>query len=367
MTALAREHDAINLSQGFPDFDAPPELFRYAHEAMQAGYNQYAPMAGLISLRENIARKTEDLYGAVYHPETEITITAGATQAIFTAITAVVHPNDEVIIFEPAYDCYAPAVLLAGGVIKKMELRAPNYKIDWELVKRLINIRTRLIIINTPHNPSGTILKQEDIDALIRLTRNTDILILSDEVYGHMVFDGAPHLSMSRFPELRERSFVVASFGKLFHATGWKTGYCLAPESLTAAFRKIHQFMVFSVFTPAQYAMEKMLGEKGSYEGLEAFFAQKRNYFRDLLSNNTPFRLLPAEGAYFQCVDFRAVSREKDTDFVQRLIHEHRVAAIPVSVFYSGSVDDHILRFCYAKKQETLDEAVNRLAGINIS
>lgn len=362
MSALAQEHNAINLSQGFPDFDGPDELFTYAHEAMKTGHNQYAPMPGLPALRENIAQKTEKLYGAVYHPETEITVTAGATQAIFTAITSVVHPNDEVIIFEPAYDCYAPAVKLAGGIIKRMELKPPDYRIDWEMVKRLISIKTRLIILNSPQNPTGTTLKKEDIDALIRLTKNTDILILSDEVYEHMVYDGKPHQSLARFPELRERSFITASFGKLFHATGWKTGYCLAPAKLMAEFRKVHQFLVFSVHTPTQHAIARMLKQEDSYNELHNFFQQKRDTFRKLMAE-TSFKLLPCEGAYFQCVDYSGISKEKDTGFALRLIKENKVAAIPVSVFYSAENDYRILRFCFAKKQETLEEAVKRLTN----
>lgn len=362
MSALAQEHNAINLSQGFPDFDGPDELFTYAHEAMQSGNNQYAPMPGLLSLRETIAEKTEKLYHAVYHPETEITVTAGATQAIFTAIISAVQPNDEVIVFEPAYDCYGPAVKLAGGVMKRMELKPPDYRIDWEMVKRLISIKTRLIILNSPQNPTGTTLKQEDIDALIRLTKNTDILILSDEVYEHMVYDNKPHLSMARFPELRERSFITASFGKLFHATGWKTGYCMAPAKLTAEFRKIHQFIVFSVHTPTQHAIARMLKEEDSYTELHTFFQQKRDYFRKLMAE-TRFKLLPCEGAYFQCVDYSGITKEKDIDFALRLIKENKVAAIPVSVFYTAANEHRILRFCFAKKQETLEVAVKRLTN----
>src|SRR5476651_1744540 len=278
MSALANEVGAINLSQGFPDFDTSPELIELVNSAMKAGHNQYAPMPGVMSLREQIAHKTEKLYGAVYNPDTEITITGGGTQAIYTAITAVINPNDEVIIFEPAFDCYAPAIKLVGGIVKSLELQPPNYRIDWDMVKRLINSKTRMIILNSPQNPTATILHKEDIDELCALVKNQDILILSDEVYEHLIYDGETHHSMARYPELQQRSFIIASFGKLFHATGWKVGYCLAPAFLMQEFRKVHQFLVFSVNSPMQYAMAEYLKNKRVYTDLPAFFQQKRDY-----------------------------------------------------------------------------------------
>jgi methionine aminotransferase len=360
MSALANEVGAINLSQGFPDYDAAPELVELVNQAMKDGYNQYAPMAGLQSLREQIAYKTEKLHGAVYNPDTEITITAGGTQAIFTAICAAIHPNDEVIVFEPAYDCYAPAIKLMGGTVKSMELEPPNYRINWEMVKRLISNRTRMIILNSPHNPTSTILHEEDIKELEALVKNRDILILSDEVYEHLIFDGETHRSMARYPELQQRSFIASSFGKLFHTTGWKLGYCLAPASMMTEFRKIHQYLVFSVNTPMQVAIAQYLKNEESYLSLASFFQNKRDSFREGLSQ-TRFELLPCYGSYFQSVSFRGLSEEKDTDFTIRLAKEFGVASIPVSAFYSKGTDHQIIRFCFAKKQETLDKAVERL------
>jgi methionine aminotransferase len=288
MSALAAELGAINLSQGFPDYDCSPELVELVSKAMKNGHNQYAPMPGLMALREQIAIKTEKLYGAVYNPDTEITVTAGGTQAIFTAISAAIHPNDEVIIFEPAYDCYAPAIKLMGGVVKSLELDPPDYRIAWDMVKRLINGKTKMIILNSPHNPTATILRKEDIDELSALVKNQDILILSDEVYEHLIYDGETHHSMARYPELQQRSFIVSSFGKTFHATGWKMGYCLAPAYLMAEFRKIHQFLVFSVNAPMQHAIAEYLKDENTYLSLPAFFQQKRDYFREGLKRQ-PF------------------------------------------------------------------------------
>ena len=280
MSALANEVGAINLSQGFPDFETSPKLVALVNTAMKNGHNQYAPMPGVMALREQIAQKTEKLYGAVYNPDTEITITAGGTQAIFTAITAIVNPNDEVIIFEPAFDCYAPAIKLMGGIVKSLELSPADYRIPWDMVRRLINNKTRMIILNSPHNPTGTILHQEDIDELCAIVKNQDILILSDEVYEHLIFDGETHHSMARYAELQQRSFIVASFGKPFHATGWKIGYCMAPAALMQEFRKVHQFLVFSVNAPLQHAIAEYLKDESVYLQLPAFFQQKRDYFR---------------------------------------------------------------------------------------
>lgn len=363
MSALAQQAGAINLSQGFPDFDCPPELVKLVTKAMQQGHNQYAPMPGILPLREAIAAKTQDLYGGIYHPENEITITAGGTQAIFTAICATVHPNDEVIIFEPAYDCYAPAIQLMGGVVKRMELEPPDYRINWNMVRRLISSRTKMIILNSPHNPTGTVLQEDDIRELINLTNNTDILILSDEVYEHIIFDGQPHRSMAHYPELAERSLICASFGKLFHVTGWKIGYCMAPAWIMAEFRKIHQFNVFSVNTPMQYALAEFMQVKEAYLGLADFYQQKRDYFRAGLESSR-LKLLPCAGSYFQSVNYSHLSEENDLFFAKRLITEVGVAAVPNSAFYSKKTDNNILRFCFAKKQETLEKAVEQLLKV---
>lgn len=363
MSALAAELGAINLSQGYPDYDCSPELVELVSKAMTNGHNQYAPMPGLMALREQIAIKTEKLYGAVYNPDTEITVTAGGTQAIFTAISAAIHPNDEVIIFEPAYDCYAPAIKLMGGVVKSLELDPPDYRIAWDMVKRLINGKTKMIILNSPHNPTATILRKEDIDELSALVKNQDILILSDEVYEHLIYDGETHHSMARYPELQQRSFIVSSFGKTFHATGWKMGYCLAPAYLMAEFRKIHQFLVFSVNAPMQHAIAEYLKDENTYLSLPAFFQQKRDYFREGLKGSR-FKLLPCAGSYFQSVSYDGITDEKDTEYAIRLTKEIGVASIPVSVFYRQGTDSHILRFCFAKRQETIDKAVDRLLKV---
>jgi methionine aminotransferase len=360
MSALANEVDAINLSQGFPDYSCAPELTQLVTKAMQDGHNQYAPMAGWLPLREQIAHKTQKLHGAVYDPESEITITAGGTQAIFTAICATIQPNDEVIVFEPAYDSYAPAIKLMGGTVKSLELEPPDYRIAWDMVKRLISNRTRMIILNSPHNPTATILRKEDIDELTAIVKNRDILILSDEVYEHLIYDGETHHSMARYPELQQRSFIVSSFGKLFHATGWKLGYILAPAGMMQEFRKIHQYTVFSVNTPMQVAVAEYLKNEDTYLSLPRFFEQKRDAFRAGLAQ-TRFELLPCAGSYFQSVRYDAISDAKDTEFAIRVAREFGVASIPVSAFYSKATDHHVLRFCFAKKQETLDKAVERL------
>ncbi|MGI4806432.1 MAG: methionine aminotransferase [Janthinobacterium lividum] len=363
MSSLAQQAGAINLSQGFPDFDCSPELVALVHQAMQQGQNQYAPMQGVLALREAICAKTESLYGQIYHPENEITITAGGTQAIFTAICATINPNDEVIIFEPAYDCYAPAIQLMGGVVKRMELEPPDYRINWNMVRRLISSRTKMIILNSPHNPTGTVLQEEDIKELITLTHNTDILILSDEVYEHIIFDGQQHRSMARYPELAERSLICASFGKLFHITGWKVGYCMAPSWLMNEFRKIHQFNVFSVNTPVQVALAQFMQIKEAYLGLADFYQQKRDFFRAGLENSR-LKLLPCAGSYFQSVNYSHISEENDLFFAKRMITEVGVAAVPNSAFYSKKTDFGILRFCFAKKQETLEKAVEQLLKV---
>lgn len=363
MSKLAVDYQAINLSQGFPDYGTDEKLITAINQAMKDGFNQYAPMPGLLALRELISEKIEHFYNTKYNPETEITITAGGTQAIFTAISAVINAGDEVIIFEPAYDCYAPTVKLLGGLVKPFELQAPDYKIDWEMVKKLFTANTKMIIINSPHNPTGSILQKEDIDALIKLTKNTDILILSDEVYEHIIFDGEQHQSVALYPELAERSFIVASFGKLLHTTGWKMGYCLAPAKLMAEFRKVHQFNVFSVNTPMQVGITNYLKSADIYQELPVFFQQKRDFFRQLLSE-TKFELLPCKGAYFQCVSYSHISDEKDTDFATRLITDYGVAAIPVSAFYTKNINNKVLRFCFAKENSTLEKAVEKLVKL---
>ena len=360
MSKLADEHQAINLSQGFPDFECDPALFELVNRAMKTGFNQYAPMTGLPALRELIADKVNQLHGSSYHPENEITVTAGATQAIFTAIASSINPGDEVIIFEPAYDCYAPTVKMFGGLVKSYIMKQPNYTIDWDMVKKLFSVNTKMIILNSPHNPTGSVLLEKDIQALIKLTHNTDILILSDEVYEHVIYDGQQHHSIARYPELRERAFIIASFGKLLHTTGWKTGYCLAPEFLMKEFRKIHQFNVFSVNTPMQVAIAQYLQNSSSYTNLAAYFQKKRDSFREMLGA-TKFDLLPCHGSYFQCVTYKKISQEADTALATRLIKDFGVAAIPVSAFYSRPVDSYVLRFCFAKEQETLEKAVERL------
>ncbi|WP_090998089.1 methionine aminotransferase [Pedobacter insulae] len=363
MSKLAQEYKAINLSQGFPDYDVSPKLTEYVTEAMKNGHNQYAPMHGLAALRELVSEKIKLLYQADYDTETEITITAGGTQAIFTALAATINAGDEVIIFEPAYDCYAPVVKLFGGLVKPFELHGPDYEIDWEMVKKLFTSNTKMIIINSPHNPTGSILQQQDIEALIKLTKNTDILILSDEVYEHIIFDEAKHLSIALYPELRERSFIIASFGKLLHATGWKVGYCLAPAKLMLEFRKVHQFNVFSVNTPMQTGIANYLKNEDIYQEVGSFFQQKRDLFRSMISQ-TNFKLLPCKGSYFQSVSYSHISNEADADFAKRLVIDYGVAGIPISAFYTKNNEEKIIRFCFAKKQETLEKAVERLMKI---
>lgn len=363
MSKLAQKHDAINLSQGFPDYAVNPKLTKFVADAMIQGHNQYAPMEGLLSLRELVAEKMYSFYDVNYHPETEITITAGGTQAIFTALAAVINHGDEVIIFEPAYDCYSPTIKLLGGLVKPFELHAPDYSIDWEMVKMLFSVNTKMIIINNPHNPTGSILTRKDIDALIKLTKNTDILILSDEVYEHLIFDNEQHESVSKYPVLRERSFIIASFGKLLHTTGWKIGYCLSPAKMMAEFRKVHQFNVFSVNSPMQVGISNYLKSEHIYKEIPSFFQQKRDLFRSLLSD-TKFKLLPCKGSYFQCVSFDGISEENDLDFAKKLVTDFGVASIPVSSFYTKNKDSKILRFCFAKEEETLKSAIERLIKV---
>ncbi len=363
MSALANEHKAINLSQGFPDFMCHEGLVQKVDEYVRKGFNQYAPMPGLLSLRERIAEKIENLYTRKINPDTEITITPGGTEAIYAAITSVIEENDEVIIFEPAYDCYAPAVELNKGIPKYIKLDAPDYKIPWDHVKRSITNRTRMIIINTPHNPTGTILTKKDMQQLDLIVRETNIIILSDEVYEHIVFDGLQHESILRFPGLAERSFVTYSFGKTYHNTGWKMGYCIAPSELMREFRKVHQFIVFSANTPYQYAFQDIICNKDLYLGLNAFYQEKRDYFCKALQQ-TQFQFNPTSGSYFQLVSYKGMSNEKDTEYAIRLTKDYGVASVPVSVFYSKPYDQKMLRFCFAKRKETLDAAIERLIKI---
>lgn len=363
MTQLANENEAINLSQGFPDFMPDSELLDLVDHFIKKGFNQYAPMGGMIGLKEEIAKKIENSHQAIYHPDSEITVTAGGTQAIFTAIATFVKKDDEVIIFEPAYDCYEPTVELFGGIIKRFEMKAPDYEIDWNTVKNLVSEKTKMIIVNNPNNPSGKILKENDIQELIKIVEGTSILILSDEVYENIVFDGKEHLSISRYRELKERTLLVASFGKLFHVTGWKIGYCAAPKILTDEFRKIHQFNVFSVNTPIQLALAEYMKNPDHYNYLSQFFQEKRDFLRQGLAN-TSFELLDCEGTYFQALKYDKISDKSDFDFASELTISHKVATVPFSSFYKNKVNDNVIRLCFAKKQETLEKAIENLSKL---
>ena len=365
MSALANEHGAVNLGQGFPDFNCDPRLLDAVDAAMRAGHNQYAPMTGLPVLREAIAAKLAALYGHPYDANAEITVTAGATQGIITAILCAVHPGDEVIVIEPCYDSYQPAIVMAGGVPVPVAMRvdAGGYSVPWDAVAAAVTSRTRMIVVNTPHNPTGTILRQADLDALADIVAGTDILILSDEVYEHMVYDGQPHASVSRHPVLAERAFVVSSFGKTYHVTGWKVGYVAAPAPLMAEFRKVHQYNVFSVNTPMQAGLADFMRDPAPWRDLPAFYQRKRDLFRAGLAG-TRFTLLPADGTYFQCVRYDGISDLSESEFAQWLTREIKVAAIPVSAFYSKPTESGIVRFCFAKKDETLNGALERLANV---
>jgi methionine transaminase len=363
MSALAVQHGAVNLGQGFPDFDCDPALIERVHGAMRCGHNQYALMAGVPALRQAIAAKTASLYGHAYDWEGEITVTAGATQALMSAILCAVHPGDEVIVIEPCYDSYVPAIELAGGVPVFVTLEAPDYAIPFDRIAAAITPRTRLLVINTPHNPTGRVWHEGELLELADVLRDTGVLLLSDEVYEHIVFDGARHESVARHPELVRRSFLVSSFGKTFHATGWKVGYCCAPAAMTREFRKVHQFMVFAVNTPAQHGIAEYLRDPAPYLGLPAFYRRKRDAFRAGLAA-TRFELLPCEGTYFQCVRYDAVSDLPELEFAQWLTREIGVAAIPVSAFMRTPSATKVVRFCFAKKDETLAAALERLARV---
>jgi methionine aminotransferase len=364
MSQLAVEHKAVNLGQGFPDFDGPQALRDALAEAMNAGKNQYAPMTGIQRLREQIAAKVEKLYGCRVNAGTEITVTSGATEALFAAIAAIVHPGEDVIVLDPCYDSYEPAIELAGGRAVHVPLRLPDFGVDWLRVKDAIGAKTRMIIVNSPHNPSGAVFAPADLEALAELTRGTDIVVLSDEVYEHIVFDGAEHQSVLRHAELAARSFVVSSFGKTYHCTGWKVGYCIAPPLLSAEFRKVHQYLTFCTFQPAQWAFaEIMERDPGHYAELPKFYQAKRDRFRELLKPSR-FELLPVAGAYFQLVDYSAISDKDDLNFAEALIREAGVAAIPVSAFYETPPNARLVRFCFAKNDDTLAAAAERLCRL---
>jgi methionine aminotransferase len=365
MSALATEHGAVNLGQGFPDFGCDPALLDHVNDAMRAGHNQYPMMAGAPVLRAAIASKIGRLYGHGYDANTEITVTAGATQALTTVILCCVHPGDEVIVIEPAYDSYLPAITLAGGVpvTVSMQVGERGYSVPWDQVAAAVTPRTRLIVINTPHNPTGSILRRADLDALAAIVDGTDVLVLSDEVYEHMVYDGQQHESVSRHPVLAERAFVVSSFGKTYHVTGWKVGYVAAPASLMAEFRKVHQYNVFTVNTPMQHGIASYMADPKPYLELPAFYQRKRDLFREGLTR-TRFTLLPADGTYFQCVRYDAVSPLSEAEFAEWLTTEIKVAAIPVSAFYSEGKESGIVRFCFAKQDKTLRMALERLARL---
>ena len=360
MSRLAAECGAINLSQGFPDFQAEPALFDAVHRHMLAGRNQYAPMAGMPELRQAIVDKVAALYGTRFDAESEVTVTAGATQAIFTAIAAFVRPGDEVIVFAPVYDSYVPAIETVGGTAVYAQLQFPDYASDWAQVAQLITPRTRMIIVNSPHNPTGSLLTAVDLEKLAELVRGTDIVVLSDEVYEHILFDGERHASVAGHGELAPRSIVVSSFGKTYHITGWKIGYVVGPAALMAEFRKVHQFNVFTVHTPSQLALADYMQDAARHVGLAAFYEEKRDFFRRILAQ-TPFELLPCRGTYFQLVGYRAISDRPDREFAEWVTREIGVAVIPVSVFFSDGCDDRVVRFCFAKQQETLEAAGERL------
>ena len=364
MSQLSAEHDAINLSQGFPDFEGPEWLRERVRYHLEHGHNQYAPMAGVTELRQQISLKAQDLYDCSPDFETQITVTPGATEAIYCALSAVVHPGDEVIVIDPAYDTYVPGILLNGGIPRRVPLREPGFVIDWDLVEQAMSPRTRVLMINSPHNPGGTCLDEEDISALRSLMDRFDFYVISDEVYEHIVFDGQEHLSLLRYPDIFERAFVVSSFGKTYHVTGWRIGYCIAPPSLMTEFRRIHQFINFSTNTPISYAIaDFMEAHPEFHRQLGAFYQEKRDLFCSLLENSG-FEITPASGTYFQLADYSAISDEPDVDFARTLTIKHGVAAIPVSVFSETPSESRVVRFCFAKENDTLRQAAQRLVSI---
>jgi len=363
MTALAKQHGAVNLAQGFPGFSADEQLLHLINQYTSKGFNQYAPLMGYIPLREKLSEKIEQQHQKYYHPEKEICITAGATQAIYTAITAIVEEGDEVIVIEPAYDCYVPAIILNQGIPVRSQLKPITYEIDWEDIKRKINSRTKAILINTPHNPTGKVWKQSDIDELIKIVRNSNIFVISDEVYEHVTFDGLPHLSVSKYPELAERAFVIYSFGKTYHLTGWRTGYVVAPEFMMKEFVQSHQYMVYAVNTPLQYALADYSLNTDAYTKLSAFFEQKRNAFIQSIQSSA-FGILPCEGTYFLLLDYQNLSDAKDTDYANFLTKEYKIASIPTSVFYGNKRQDKVLRVCFAKSDEELEKGAEALCNV---
>ena len=363
MSSLAKEYDAVNLGQGFPDFAMNEALIAKVNEAMLKGHNQYTHMNGYLPLREVLAEKAGDLYGAAINPDTEITVTPGGTYAIYTALTSVLRPGDEVIIFQPGYDSYIPNVVINGATPVLIPLCYPDYSIDWEAVRKAVSSRTRMIMLNSPHNPTGAILRQEDIESLRAIVKGTDIFILSDEVYEHVIFDEIPHLSMLRYPDLLERSFVCFSFGKIYHCTGWKIGYCVAPAAAMAEFRKVHQFNCFSADTPKQVALASFLKQKDQYQSLGNFIQRKRDYFLQLMKD-TKFKMHNAYGSYFILGSYGHFSNETEKDIAIRITKDYGVATIPVSAFYQIPTDNKVLRFCFCKKDETLEKAVERLRRV---
>lgn len=364
MSSLAAKHDAVNLGQGFPDFSMNEKLVSLVNKAMVEGKNQYVHMCGLPALREALAKKCNTLYASAINAETDITITPGGTYAIYTAFTTILQPGDEVILFEPAYDSYIPNIEINGAIAIPVSLTFPDYKINWEEVKTKVTGKTRAIIINTPHNPTGSVLDENDIKQLRSIVKETGIIIISDEVYEHLIFDDKPHLSMLRYPDLAARSFVCFSFGKVYHCTGWKLGYCIAPGALMKEFRKVHQFNCFTCNSPAQFALAEFLKDKDQYLKLGEFLQRKRDFFRNCMEQ-TKFIALPSYGSYFQLYSYKEMSDEPEKDFAVRLTREAGVATIPVSAFYKIAVDNKVLRFCFAKKESTLEEAVNRLTRVH--
>ena len=363
MTKLANDYKAVNLSQGFPDFPIDKGLIERVNYYMEKGFNQYAPMPGVPELRKAIAKMFKTNHGAEYDFEKEITITAGATQALYTAISAFINDGDEVIIFEPAYDSYAPVILANGGMVKYISLKFPDFLINWDEVKRNVSSRTKLIILNSPHNPTGSILKKEDFEILGRFLRGRDILVISDEVYEHLIYDKETHYSASRFNDLASRTLVIGSFGKTFHATGWKTGFVLAPENITSEFRKFHQFVVFASNTPIQHAIADFVADPKNYTGLGKFYQQKRDYFLNAIKKSR-FKAVPAKGTYFQLLNYSNISDESEYDFAVKLVKQYGIAAIPVSPFYHNNQNNKVLRFCFAKQESTLDKAAEILCKI---
>ena len=363
MSQLAQDVGAINLGQGFPDFNCAPELVDAVERCMRDGHNQYAPMLGVYALREALARKIELLYGHRYDPATEIVVTSGATEGLFSTLTALVRPGDEVLLFQPAYDSYAPAVLLSGGTPAFVTLRRPDYRVDWDEVRRALTPRTRAIVLNTPHNPTGTVFDASDMRELSRVLQHTDAFVVSDEVYEHIVFDGERHESIARYPEIAARAVVISSFGKTYHTTGWKIGYCAAPQALAAEVARVHQWVTYAVNTPIQRAYTEMVDRDPVCAGVTSFYQAKRDRFLQLIGNSR-FRPLACRGTFFQVVDYSMITDERDTDFAIRLTKEHGVAAIPISPFLTGVDPGPVLRFCFAKRDETLEAAAERLCKV---